>query len=438
MTTEPTPLPILDWHGCYDEQWSQTITKDSFGHPAKFSKRLIERIYDHLLERGYVQPGDLVGDPFGGVALGGIAAAYRGLRWVGVELEQKFVNWGRGNINRHKHKLNYLGKPLPVLLEGDSRQFAARVGEHSQAVVSSPPYATIAAGAGGLNTKPAHHPGQQSGRSAKSASQTADQRYGQTPGQIAGTAEGTVDGVVCSPPFAGTSGQGGGGINKRGYIPAEGRKWTRPKPDPVGSRTYQGQGADRQEGNIEVLAEGTVDGVVTSPPWGSNCEGGRQVGRFANPDAVLASSRGHGATDAAVLAQAERDAQKTYGETAGNIGNTQKETYWSAMLQVYAQCYIALKPGGVIAIVVKDYCKDRKRVRLCDDTLRLLEHVGFIPVERVRAHLVSKTTHQDMFAGEVTVKRERKSFFRRVHEKTLPEGDERRIDFEEVLICRKP
>lgn len=52
------------------------------------------------------------------------------------------------------------------------------------AVVSSPPYAEIAPGAGGLNTKLPKHPGHQHGRSAESPSQNADKRYGETDGQL--------------------------------------------------------------------------------------------------------------------------------------------------------------------------------------------------------------------------------------------------------------
>ena len=56
--------------------------------------------------------------------------------------------------------------------------------------VSSPPYETIATGAGGLNTKPAKKAGQQSGRKPTAASQNTDQRYGRGVGQLAiGTGE---------------------------------------------------------------------------------------------------------------------------------------------------------------------------------------------------------------------------------------------------------
>ena len=73
------------WEGCYDLGWKGLLTDHAFSHPAKFSRGLIERIVDHVLAQGWVQPGGTVADPFGGVGCGGVVCAARGLRWVGVE-----------------------------------------------------------------------------------------------------------------------------------------------------------------------------------------------------------------------------------------------------------------------------------------------------------------------------------------------------------------
>lgn len=89
--------------------------------------------------------------------------------------------------------------------------------------------------------------------------------------------------------------------------------------------------------------------------------------------------------------------------------------------------------GGVLAVVVKDYVAKGKRVPLCDDTARLLEHCGFVVIERIHAMLVSETTHGDLFNGETTKKTSRKSFFRRLAEANgSPE-----INFEEVIVAQK-
>ncbi|HOI39035.1 MAG TPA: hypothetical protein PLF11_16880, partial [Bacillota bacterium] len=83
--------------------------------------------------------------------------------------------------------------------------------------------------------------------------------------------------------------------------------------------------------------------------------------------------------------------------------------------------------------VVKSYVKNKAIVPLPDDTLKLLEHIGFQPVERIHAMLVKEDRKPDLFGGELVQRKERKSFFRRLAEsKGSP-----RIDYEEVLIVRK-
>lgn len=529
--------PII-WNNCYDSSWNGIITDDSFQHPAKMSRGLIERIIKHGFEQGYWKRGDTIGDCFGGVGTTGIIATYQGLRVVSVELEPKSVSWAEANIALHRSRWSGLGYQSPRIIQGDSRKFDEVIGPIG-AVVTSPPYAVINAGAGGLNHKPARKPGQQSGRDPHSASQIANPRYGDADGQIAKLSGGSVDAVISSPPFVQTQG-GGKGINAEGYQ-GDARD--------LGARTYQANNGERTPDNIEKLPAGELSAViasppyadsvnseahgidfakakkdypgrvmheqrvamadkrhseqsygktkgqigalhsgeikavitsppyaqsirnvercgtdpeasdrkcgphsqqasregygdtpgqigalkavVTSPPWEKNCEGGRDGKKLRN---TLGAKRGNGATDAAVLAQSERDGKKTYGNSEGQIGQEKAETYWEAMREVYAACFRAIRPGGVICIVVKDYVKKKKRAPLCDDTARLLEHIGFTVIERIHAMLVSETEHNDLFEGTTTTKKERKSFFRRLAEKKgSPE-----INWEEVVIARKP
>jgi len=85
-----------DWYNLYGDNWNGEIVPDAYAHPAKFARGLIRRIYEHCLEMGYMKPGDVVLDPFGGVALGARDAITGGLYWIGVELEQNFVDLGQG------------------------------------------------------------------------------------------------------------------------------------------------------------------------------------------------------------------------------------------------------------------------------------------------------------------------------------------------------
>ena len=50
----------ITWRGCYDSSWGPFLVPEAVVHPAKVAHGLAERIYCHMLERGYVKPGGQV------------------------------------------------------------------------------------------------------------------------------------------------------------------------------------------------------------------------------------------------------------------------------------------------------------------------------------------------------------------------------------------
>ena len=71
---------LLDeWLGCYRDRWEGLIVPAAFVHPAKMARGLTARIFVHAMRQGWLKPGDLVVDPFGGIGSTGIEAASRGL-----------------------------------------------------------------------------------------------------------------------------------------------------------------------------------------------------------------------------------------------------------------------------------------------------------------------------------------------------------------------
>jgi hypothetical protein len=52
-----------DWNGAYPTNWKGVIVDRAMEHPAKFSSKLIRRIYEHMRIEGWVKPGDWVLDP---------------------------------------------------------------------------------------------------------------------------------------------------------------------------------------------------------------------------------------------------------------------------------------------------------------------------------------------------------------------------------------
>ena len=105
------------------------------------ARGLLSRIYDELFAMGALHRGDTVLDCFGGVGTTGILGAPRGLSVVCVELEPKFVALARQNVERHRVQWEGMGCPIPIIVQGDSRQLRAVLTEQVDCLVSSPPYA---------------------------------------------------------------------------------------------------------------------------------------------------------------------------------------------------------------------------------------------------------------------------------------------------------
>jgi len=365
----PEIAAMLDWQGCYDDQWADLLVPEALAHPAKFSRGLITRIILHGLERGWWAKGDVIADPFGGVGTGGIVAAYNGLAWMGVELEAKFVELAEQNFALHRQKLEALDSPQPVIVQGDSRDFARIVGQ-AAGVLTSPPYIS-----GG------HHPdqtGSWGGLATEKGLGTKEVAgYGTTPGQIGKLPAGDVAAVISSPPYAET---GSGGNMKSGAVDTT--AWSDGRARKMGPSMMHPDGYGASDGQIGNLPAGKVEAVL--------------------------------------------------------MGRDSGDSYWKAMNAVYRQCLLALRPGGMLVVVMKDYAKERKRIRLCDQTFTLLQHIGFIPVERIHALLTKETEIPSLFGKPVVKVKKKASFFRRLYESKLPEGHECIINWEEVLCVRKP
>jgi DNA modification methylase len=213
--------------------------------------------------------------------------------------------------------------------------------------------------------------------------------------------------VVCSPPFSDQL------PSHDNFMP----------PHDTGQRlnTDYDTAYGSTPGQVGRLKAGSVEAILTSPPYA----GTRQDGTIKDGGGF--SSYSDGPT---TKWHTERNPANI-----GNLGdetNVNRETYWQAVAAIYEQCHQILKPGGVMVCVVKSYVKNKAIVPLPDDTLKLLGHIGFEPVERIHAMLVKESTERTFF-GEVTKTNSRKSFFRRLCEsKGSP-----KIDWEEVLFVRK-
>jgi hypothetical protein len=464
-------LQEAEWSGCYDDNWNGFIVPTAFAHPAKFARGLVTRIYRHMLEQGWIKPGDVCFDPFGGIGTGGIVAASLGLQWVGCELEERFYNLALENFALHRRTWEAMGDPLPVILHGDSRNAAALVRAHG--VVSSPPFLDAR---NGTTASTSSNGGPCTDRIASVAN---GDLLGDTPGQLGGMPTGDLDAAISSPPYAETATNGSrenraANLDKAGI---DSKAWL------GNARCTQGrsEGYGAAPGQLGAMKEGAIDSVLSSPPYSESLRKGEPtdpVKSHANQARDIMAGKGiashygetpgqlgnlkEGDVDAAVSSPPFEDSEaiapranglmekvakkhgnnkarqescdmQDYGRSAGQLGNDTGETFWAAARQIVEQTYLLLKPGGIAAWVCKDYVKAGKRVPFCDNWARLCEACGFEVIQRVRAMLVKEETHAGLF-GAVTKKTERKSFFRRLHER---KPGAVRIDWEEVLFMRK-
>ena len=169
------------------------------------------------------------------------------------------------------------------------------------------------------------------------------------------------------------------------------------------------QDINRNPSNIGNLKYGSIDKIISSPPYeGSGSDQStsevytkwcKQHGR--NPNSASAKAKYKGG----------------YAPTKDNIGNLKSDNYLEAMLQVYRQCHRVLKEKGLMVLVVKNFIRNKKIVRLDLDTIKLCEAAGFTLKERLKRKLTQK------------------SFWRILYERKYPSVP--KIEYEDVLVFKR-
>lgn len=445
------------WNGLYGESWKGLISDDAFAHPAKFSRALIRKIYDHVVDEGWANKGDSVVDPFGGVALGGFDAMRHGLNWYGCELEEKFVGLGNQNIALWNERFSRMPNwGTARLIQGDSRRLA-EVLSAADCCVSSPPYAgneksDYLMSDDGKTRRRDEKRGFRQGHGCFRGSEGA---YGSSEGQLGAMKEGDLNLAISSPPYL--CDQFGGGGNKHdkvidamkaGYGATEGQLGAMPEgqlcvssppynppmsQDHNGSRGGQRGTTPSEKGAFVKygVGEGQLEGLsmeghalaVSSPPFESSTQVNNTPG-----DMTEGRARWEGGKNSA--ARVKQD-YADYGDN--NLGNERGETFWSASRLILEQLHQVIIPGGHAVFVVKAFVRDKKIVDFPGQWAQLCEAVGFKLLHHHRASLVEHSGTQGGFHEDKEIRVERKSFFRRLAEsKGSP-----RIDNESVLCFER-
>lgn len=458
--------PTDEWEGCYPSKWKGMIVPGAMTHPAKFSSRLIRRIYEHMLQEGWLKAGDTVIDPFGGVALGALDAMRLGLRWRGMELEARFAELGNQNIGFWNAKFSRMPGWCQdaTLLQGDSRHLIEAL-QGADTAVTSPPYSEARIG-------------QESGQ--EHCGRGDQYGGGATPGQLGAMKAEEFDSAIASPPYT---------ANLQVEVNSKSvdlrKQWENYRR--TGGMSFEAfseyqrkmsQGYGNSPGNLGNMKDSGFDSAVASPPFrqatGGTPEpkpgGPIDAGLYQRHAAGNSSAEGYGATDGQLANMPEGDFDATLssppyeavqiasipgsgtdielrkklrasGEWEGynrenkdNLGSNAGDDFWMAARQIVEQVYMVLRPGAHAVWVAKGFVKNKELVDFPGQWRQLCEAVGFAMVHEHHAMLVHhKGASHTLEGGIVEHKTESKSFFRRLAEsKGSP-----RIDYETILCMVK-
>lgn len=343
---------------------------DSFSHPAKMHIGLFQEI----LARYEIQPGSWLLDPMAGSGTV-LLACQQGINVVANEMESHFVlpmleAWHK--IQAYGPQLGYsMGQA--VIVRGDARMLPL---QSADAIVTSPPYeGSLTLDKNGIDESKLRDPYGPNSQFARPQTYTRP-----------------VSAVVTSPPYEGSELSLPDGGTRQGEATNSNRNraYTWPVDAVITSLPYEGIVGDHKEGpgagaNEERYGrwgKGTakqnsytqVDAVVTSPPY---------EGQITDPHdrkcSIDETKWGDGRKIAPPHSQVHLDHNYGGGD---NIGNFRGPRYWEAMSAVYRECHRVLIPGGIMALVVKGYTRDKKYVDLPCQTADLIESLGFQVFDR--------------------------------------------------------
>jgi DNA modification methylase len=167
-----------------------------------------------------------------------------------------------------------------------------------------------------------------------------------------------------------------------------------------------------REGADARLAHGTVDLILTSPPYA--CEVA-DVNPVNSPEPL------------------RRQDTTNYGPNRSNLGHARGAAYCTAMAGVYDACAAVLKPGGFLMSVTKDMRSAGGGAlrNLSGETVALCQDAGLLYWQRVIGLLA--TVHD----SELVM---RPSFWQTLHaRRRRAKGDRTQVvAHEDVLVFRKP
>jgi modification methylase len=173
-----------------------------------------------------------------------------------------------------------------------------------------------------------------------------------------------------------------------------------------------GRNAKTSQSNVARLGAGSVDLILTSPPYAC------QIEMIDKPAWLAGGSLGAKDT-------------RNYSADHRNLGHARGTHYREAMAGVYAASAAALKPGGFLVVVTKNLRSGGAMHNLAGDTVELCQHAGLHYWQHVIA------LHAAIRDSELVP---RPSFWQlSTTRKALARGERLHlVCHEDVLVFRKP
>ena len=251
-----------------------------------------------------------------------------------------------------------------------------------------------------------------------------------TPGNLAIMPHGHIDTVISSPPYADswhkaeTTATAESRMRKAGYSDEYIKHQFRASNASGGNMNAQEYG--ETPGQLGALPTGTIECVVSSPPFGAAQSGG----------GIAARMRGEGTYPVITSLPTNSYQPAEQGVSLGNLANDTPDTFWIAARAILEQTFSLLRPNAHAIFVTKRYCRAGAIIDFTADWIRLCERVGFTLLHHHRAMLIENHgTQCGLFDEDTQYVTQKKSFFRRLHEKKRPDLS---IDWEDVLCFTTP
>jgi len=229
-------------------RWAKFFPKEAVAHPAKANLNLIS----FLIEK-FTKPGSIILDPMAGTYSTCVLAALSGRIGIGVDIEDKFYQWGLKAKEIVEKTSTLTSKGEMIVLKGDARRLSELLNQiQPSTIITSPPYLKSAEPGAGINR-------QREGDVRIGCSTIG--RMVTHPDAIDNTKEyGSIDTIITSPPYLTDN------VKKDSEefwrrVHELGKRWGS-KP-PAGTEEKQLTSPD----NIGNLPLGKIDVVLTSPPY---------------------------------------------------------------------------------------------------------------------------------------------------------------------------